>query len=66
MEAAKTSISIEYPNTHVGVGDAEDTRFTGKSVHAGVTGTTMRIILTGGNSGIGKATARALAVAGTP
>ena len=64
MKAAKTSISIEYPNTHLGRGDGEDTRLTDKSLHAGETGTMMRIIVTGGNSGIGKATAGALAAAG--
>jgi NADPH:quinone reductase-like Zn-dependent oxidoreductase len=37
---------------------------TDTSVHAGGTGTTLRIIVTGGNSGIGKATAGALAAAG--
>jgi hypothetical protein len=57
VETTKTSISIEYPITHLGLGDVEDTQFTDRSVHAGETGTTMRIIVTGGNSGIGKATA---------
>ena len=64
VKAAKTSISIEYPITHLGLGDVEDTQLTDRSVHAGETGTTMRIIVTGGNSGIGKATAGALAAAG--
>jgi NAD(P)-dependent dehydrogenase (short-subunit alcohol dehydrogenase family) len=64
VKAAKTSISIQYPNTDLGLGDGEDTRFTGRSVRAGETGTTMRIIVTGGNSGVGKATAGTLAAAG--
>jgi NAD(P)-dependent dehydrogenase (short-subunit alcohol dehydrogenase family) len=64
VETAKTSISIGYSITHLGLGDVEDTQFTDRSVHAGETGTTMRIIVTGGNSGIGKATAGALAAAG--
>src|SRR5258707_9333787 len=46
VETAKTSISIEYPITHLGLGDVEDTQFTDRSVHAGETGTTMRIIVT--------------------
>lgn len=64
MKAAKTSISIQYPNTDLRLGDGEDTQFTDRSVHAGETGTTMRIIVTGGNSGVGKATAGTLAAAG--
>jgi NAD(P)-dependent dehydrogenase (short-subunit alcohol dehydrogenase family) len=64
VKAARTSISIQYPNTDLGLGDGEDTRFTGRSVRAGETGTAMRIIVTGGNSGVGKATAGTLAAAG--
>jgi NAD(P)-dependent dehydrogenase (short-subunit alcohol dehydrogenase family) len=64
VKPAKTSISIQYPDTDLGLGDGEDTRFTGRSVRAGETGTTMRIIVTGGNSGVGKATAGTLAAAG--